>query len=344
MKPKIAMTMGDPAGIGPEICVKAYSNGTFHDDACVFAIGSSLALEDAVRFCKLPLLLNEIHLPSEAKGEKGVLDFIDPRPLNACEYTPGRISKACGDAAFCYVKKAIEYCKAGLCDAVSTAPLNKEAMNMAGHHYDGHTEIFAQFTNTEKYTMLLASGPLRVVHVSTHVPLEKACTLVTCERVYQTITLADTALKLLGIENGRIAVAGLNPHASDNGLFGDSENTQIAPAIEKAKHDGYNVCGPVAPDSVFVRALGGEYDIVVAMYHDQGHIPLKLAGFRLDPSTGLYSQMSGINMTIGIPIIRTSVDHGTAFDRAGTNSANEGSMLEAVDIAIDAVAAKEKKL
>ena len=190
--------------------------------------------------------------------------------------------------------------------------------------------------------MLLASGDLRTVHVSTHVPLSEACRLVTRERVYKTIVLADEALRMLGVERRRIAVAGLNPHASDGGLFGDAEAREIAPAVEQAKKDGYDVFGPVPPDSVFVRALGGDADIVVAMYHDQGHIPLKLAGFRLDPATGRYAQVSGINMTIGIPIIRTSVDHGTAFDRAGKNAANEGSLIEAIEVAAKAAVSKEK--
>ena len=342
MRPRIAVTMGDPAGIGPEICVKAYANGTFHEKACVFVVGSARALRDALAFTGLTLALREIKCPADAKGETGTLDYIDPRPLGAGEYTPGVVNPACGDAAFRYVETAIRFCKEGSADAVATAPLNKEAMNRAGHHYDGHTEIFAEYTNTKDYTMLLASGNLRTVHVSTHVPLEKACALVTRERVLRTIRLADAALALLGTPRRRIAVAGLNPHASDGGLFGDTEGKEIVPAVEQAKKEGFDVFGPVPPDSVFVRALGGDADIVVAMYHDQGHIPLKLAGFRLDPETGRYTQMSGINMTIGIPIIRTSVDHGTAFDRAGKNTANEGSMLEAIEVAAQAAKAKKE--
>lgn len=342
MRPTVAITMGDPAGIGPEICVKAYKNGNFHKKCRAFVIGSRKALEDALRYTHTELVLRELTDPAQIEGAAGVLDFIDPRPLADYEYTPGQINPACGDAAFCYVRTAIEYCQSGLADAVATGPLNKEALNKAGHHFDGHTEIFAHYTHTKSYTMLLASGALRVVHVSTHVPLSRACELVQCARVYETIRLAAQALETLGIPNGRIAVAGLNPHASDNGLFGDAEAREIAPAVEQARRDGLNVTGPIPPDSVFVRALGGEADIVVAMYHDQGHIPLKLAGFRLDPATGRYSQMSGINMTIGIPILRTSVDHGTAFDRAGCNTANEGSLLEAIDVACTAALARRK--
>lgn len=341
-RPRIAVTMGDPAGIGPEICVKAFANGDFHDKVCVFIVGSARALSDALRYTGISLDLRKIDDPAQAEGRKGTLEFIDPRPLSAQEYTPGLVNPACGDAAFRYVETAIGYCREGLADAVATAPLNKEAMNRAGHHYDGHTEIFAEYTGTRDYAMLLASGDLRTVHVSTHVPLSEACRLVTRERVYKTIVLADKALRMLGVERRRIAVAGLNPHASDGGLFGDAEAREIAPAVEQAKKDGYDVFGPVPPDSVFVRALGGDADIVVAMYHDQGHIPLKLAGFRLDPATGRYAQMSGINMTIGIPIIRTSVDHGTAFDRAGKNTANEGSLIEAIEVAAKAAVSKEK--
>ena len=342
-RPRIAVTMGDPAGIGPEICVKAYANGAFHDETCLFVVGSGRALADALHYTGVPLALREIENPLMARGAKGTLDYIDPRPLAESEYTPGVVNPACGDAAFRYVETAIAYCKSGLADAVATAPLNKEAMNKAGHHYDGHTEIFAEYTNTKDYAMLLASGNLRTVHVSTHVPLVEACRLVTRERVYKTIVLADQALRMLGVDRRRIAVAGLNPHASDGGLFGDTEEKEIRPAVEQAEKDGFDVFGPVPPDSVFVRALGGDADIVVAMYHDQGHIPLKLAGFRLDPATGRYAQMSGINMTVGIPIIRTSVDHGTAFDRAGKNMANEGSLIEAIEVAAKAAAAKEKE-
>lgn len=340
MRPILAVTMGDPAGIGPEICVKAYKNGKFHNKCNVFVIGSATALADALRYTGIDLTLHACSSPEQAQGRPDVLDFIDPRPLADGEYTPGKVNPACGDAAFLYVRTAIEYCQAHRADAVATGPLNKEAMNLAGHHFDGHTEIFAHYTHTHSYTMLLASGPLRVVHVSTHVPLARACELVTCARVYETILLAKQALEMLGIPNGRIAVAGLNPHASDNGLFGQTEAREIAPAVERARQDGLNVFGPIPPDSVFVRALGGDADMVVAMYHDQGHIPLKLAGFHLDPATGRYSQMSGINMTIGIPILRTSVDHGTAFDRAGRNTANEGSLLEAIDVACTAVLAR----
>ncbi len=265
---------------------------------------------------------------------------MDPAPLAPGAYVPGVVSAACGDAAFSYITHGISLAKSGAVAAVVTGPIHKEALNLAGHHFDGHTEIFARYTDTNNYAMLLASGNLRVIHVTTHVSLRQACDLIRTPRVLDTIRLAVRALQELGIPNGRIAVAGLNPHSSDNGLFGDEEAREILPAIEAARAEGIHVTGPVPPDSVFVRALGGEFDMVVAMYHDQGHIPLKLAGFRLDPATGKYESMSGINTTIGLPIIRTSVDHGTAFDRAGRGVANEGSMVEAIEVAVQMANAK----
>lgn len=334
MRPVLAITMGDPAGIGAEVTVKALAHPEVYRDCIPVVIGSSEALADADRFSGTGLVLREVSSPAEALGQPGTLDYIDPKPLAAGVYEPGVLKAACGDAAFHYVSRGIELAKSGEAAAVVTGPLNKEALNLAGHHYDGHTEIFARFTGTEKYAMLLSSGTLRVIHVSTHVSLRDACGLVRAPRVLDTIHLAVRGLRELGIPNGRIAVAGLNPHASDGGLFGDEEEREIVPAVEAARKEGINVSGPIPPDSVFVRAMGGEFDIVVAMYHDQGHIPLKLAGFRMDPATGKYESMSGINTTIGLPIIRTSVDHGTAFDRAGRGIANEGSMLEAISVAV----------
>lgn len=340
MKPTIAITMGDPAGIGAEVTVRALAHSALYQICTPVVIGSAEALVDANRFTGCRLSLHEIQTPDQAAGTPGMLDYIDPAPLAPGSYVPGKVSAACGDAAFSYVTHGISLAKSGDVAAVVTGPINKEALNLAGHHFDGHTEIFAHYTDTTNYAMLLASGNLRVIHVTTHVSLRQACDLVRAPRVLDTIRLAKRALRELGIANGRIAVAGLNPHSSDNGLFGEEEAREILPAIEAARAEGLDVTGPVPPDSVFVRALGGEFDIVVAMYHDQGHIPLKLAGFRLDPVTGKYNSMSGINTTIGLPIIRTSVDHGTAFDRAGLGTANEGSMIEAIEVAVQMANAK----
>ena len=214
-----------------------------------------------------------------------------------------------------------------------TAPINKEALHLAGHLYSGHTEIFADYTHTPHYAMLLMSGKLRVIHCTTHVSMRKACDLITKERVGEVIGLADQAMKMMGLPHYTIGVAGLNAHCSENGLFGTEEAEAISPAIREAQAKGIHVEGPVPPDTVFVKALAGQYDVVVAMYHDQGHIPLKVVGFQLDAATGRFTSLSGINTTIGLPILRTSVDHGTAFDKAGQNLANEASMMEAIQLA-----------
>jgi 4-hydroxythreonine-4-phosphate dehydrogenase len=250
------------------------------------------------------------------------------------EYAYSTVGARSGEASFQYVVKAIKDAMAGLTAGVVTGPINKEAINLAGHHYAGHTEIFADYTRTRNYGMLLSGGGLNVIHVTTHVSMREACDRITRDRVLEVIRLADLALKLMGKEPRRIGVAGFNAHASENGLFGDQEAKGIIPAIEAARAEGLDVTGPVPPDTVFVKALGGQFDVVVAMYHDQGHIPLKLCGFRMDPKTGLYSQMSGINTTIGLPIIRTSVDHGTAFGKAGKNRANEESLVDAIKLAV----------
>ena len=226
---------------------------------------------------------------------------------------------------------------------VVTAPINKEALHLAGHYYSGHTEIFADYTHTPHYAMLLMSGKLRVIHCTTHVSMRKACDLITRERVGEVIGLADQAMRMMGLEHYTIGVAGLNAHCSENGLFGTEEAEAISPAIQDAKERGIPVEGPIPPDTVFVKALAGQYDIVVAMYHDQGHIPLKVVGFQLDAATGRFTSMSGINTTIGLPILRTSVDHGTAFDKAGKNLANEASMVEALQLAAQMAPYYQKK-
>ncbi|MDR0589392.1 MAG: 4-hydroxythreonine-4-phosphate dehydrogenase PdxA, partial [Spirochaetaceae bacterium] len=255
-----------------------------------------------------------------------------------------------------YIRSGIDFALKEEIDAVVTCPVNKEAIHLAGHDFAGHTEIFAHYTHTENYGMLLSGGTssgfpcsagsgggLRVIHVTTHVSMRRACDLISEDRVFRVIGLADMALRMMGLEKRRIAVAGLNAHASENGLFGDEEEKSIIPAINRAKAEGFDVSGPLPPDTVFVKALGGSFDIVIAMYHDQGHIPLKLCGFKMDPATGLFTQVSGINTTIGLPVIRTSVDHGTAFDKAGKNEANEESLLEAIGMAVTMTGNREKR-
>jgi len=228
-----------------------------------------------------------------------------------------------GKAAFEYVAKGVELATKGEIDAICTGPLHKEALNAAGYHYPGHTEILADLSNTKDYAMMLPGGPLRVIHVTTHVSLRRACDLVKKERVLKVIELADKAMKQLGFAAPRIAVAGLNPHSGEGGLFGDEEIREIIPAVEEAKRLGYDVTGPVPPDTVFYRAAIKEhFDIVVVMYHDQGHIPLKVLGFE-----------TGVNVTVGLPFIRTSVDHGTVFGKAGKGTADPRSMSEALYLA-----------
>jgi 4-hydroxythreonine-4-phosphate dehydrogenase len=229
------------------------------------------------------------------------------------------------------VEKVIALALAGEIDGTITGPINKEAINLAGHHYSGHTEIYAHLTGTDRYSMLLAGEGLRVVHVSTHVSLREACDLVKKERVLEVIRLADVACKQLGILSPKIGVAGLNPHASENGMFGREEIEEITPAIEEAKLQGIDADGPVPPDSLFSKAKGGWYDIAVVMYHDQGHIPLKTVGFVWDKDAGKWSSISGVNITLGLPIVRSSVDHGTAFGKAGKGTASEMSLIHAIE-------------
>jgi 4-hydroxythreonine-4-phosphate dehydrogenase len=238
-----------------------------------------------------------------------------------------------GHAAFEAVRVMIELAKRGEIAATVTAPIHKEALVAAGHHFPGHTEIFAHFTGTSDFTMMLAADNFRVVHVSTHVSLRQACDAVTRSRVLKVIELAHDACKRLGIAQPRIGVAGLNPHASDGGLFGSEEREHIVPAIEEARGRGMNVEGPQPPDTFFAKAVSGAYDIVVAMYHDQGHIPTKIKGFHYDAAAGKWTDVRGINVSLGLPIIRTSVDHGTDFDQAGKGTASDASLVDAIEYA-----------
>lgn len=334
MKPIIGITMGDPAGIGPEIAVKALAKKQIYEKCVPVIIGDFEALKDANQFTKLNLELNEIKEINQARGELGTIDYLNLNFLAPGSWEYKKVSALAGKAAFNYVKKGIELALENKIHAVVTGPINKESINLAGYHYSGHTEIFADLTGTKDYAMMLASSSLKVVHVTTHVSMRKACDLITEERVFKVINLANDAMKMMGVENPRIAVAGLNAHSSENGLFGNEEATAIKPAIDRARQQGINADGPVPPDTVFVKALAGQYDIVVAMYHDQGHIPVKLTGFKLDLATKKYTSVSGINCTLGLPIIRTSVDHGTAFGKAGEGRANEESLVDAIEMAI----------
>lgn len=342
-RPVLAITMGDPAGIGPEVTVKALQHRELWEKCIPIVVGERFVLEDALRFSDLKQKVYSIQSPEEATGESDRIECIDLQALTPENYQLGQVSPFCGEAAFQYIVKAISYAMEGRIAGVVTAPINKEALHLAGHLYSGHTEIFADYTHTPHYAMLLMSGKLRVIHCTTHVSMRKACDLITKERVGEVIDLADQAMKMMGLTHYTIGVAGLNAHCSENGLFGTEEAEAIAPAIREAQAKGIHVEGPVPPDTVFVKALAGQYDVVVAMYHDQGHIPLKVVGFQLDAATGRFTSLSGINTTIGLPILRTSVDHGTAFDKAGQNLANEASMMEAIQLAAQMAPYYQKK-
>ena len=335
MRKILAITMGDPASIGPEITLKALSSEDIYKRCRPLVIGDANVLEAALRIPGVPnLKIHAVSDVNEAVFEAGIVDVLDMKLVNIDDLEYGTVSAMAGDAAFQYVVRAIELAKDGSVDATVTNALNKEAINLAGHHYSGHTEIYADHTGTQKYTMMLAHENLRVVHVSTHVSLREACDRVKKERVLEVIRIADRACKDLGIPAPKIGVAGLNPHSGEHGLFGTEEIDEIIPAIEAACREGISADGPVPPDTVFSKARGGWYDIVVAMYHDQGHIPLKLAGFVYNKDEGKWDAVAGVNITLGLPVIRSSVDHGTAFDQVNKGTANELSLINAIDYAI----------
>lgn len=332
-RPKLAITMGDPAGIGPEIIVKALALEETYKKCNPLVTGDAKIMKMAVEQLGANLSINSISSVSEAKFEYGTIDVLDLDCIDITNFRQGVVQEQCGNAAFQYVIKAIDLAINKEVDGTVTAPLNKEALNLSGHHFDGHTEIYAHFTNTKKYAMLLADKFLRVIHVSTHVPLRVACDRVKKERIIEVTELITDACKQFGIENPRIGIAGLNPHASDGGLFGYEEEKEIIPAVKELTERGFNVAGPVPPDSLFAKARCGQFDGCVAMYHDQGHIPFKVCGFQWNQTTGKMESAEGVNITLGLPIIRVSVDHGTAFDVAGRGIASPSAMLLSIDYA-----------
>lgn len=313
------ITMGDPCGIGPEIILKAFKRKPELIENCI-VLGSVELLSYYNEKLGTDYNINKIENLKDFK--KGDVNVLDPHPIDLDEITIGQVSAIGGRCAFMYIKSAIELALEKKITSVVTAPINKEALHIAGYNYAGHTEIFAEFTQGASYAMLLWSDRLKVIHASTHISLKKACESISKQRTMEVIRLAHETLEKVGYKNPRIAVAGLNPHAGENGLFGDEEIEHITPGILACQAEGINVTGPIAPDTVFLRAYKGEFDVVVAQYHDQGHIPVKLLAFD-----------SGVNITVGLDVIRTSVDHGTAFDIAGKMVANEESMLKAIEIA-----------
>jgi 4-phospho-D-threonate 3-dehydrogenase / 4-phospho-D-erythronate 3-dehydrogenase len=336
-QPVCAVTMGDPSGIGPEILLKAFLDARVRKACRILAVADYGVMEKAAAVIDPTIKMTRVAGLSREEfnavsGE--MLPVVDLANLDAGQLRYGVVDPDYGRAAYDSILQSIQRAKDGVVDAVVTNPIHKEALNAAGIEDAGHTEIFARQTNTGNYAMMLVHDPLRVVHVSTHLALRNACDAVTRRRVLEVIRLTAGAARSLGGEHAAIAVAGLNPHAGEHGLFGREEIDEIIPAIEDARNEGINAVGPFPPDTLFPRAMSGEFAAVVAMYHDQGHIPLKLAGFRVDPTTGAFDNVSGVNVTLGLPIVRTSVDHGTAFDIAGTGKASHESLVQAIEYAV----------
>lgn len=333
-KPVIAITMGDPASIGPEIALKALMNESVYEKCRPFIAGDAGVFHQIREMLDLPVKIKAISSVSEAVFHPGVIEILDLKNVDLPELRFGEVSAMAGNASFEAVKKVIELALAGEVDATVTGPINKKSINEAGHHFAGHTEIYAHYTNTRKYAMLLVEDKMKVIHVSTHVSLRQACDLVKKERILQVTELLHNGMKQLGETNLRIGIAGLNPHAGDSGLFGTEDEEEILPAVIKARELGYEVEGPVPPDTLFAKAATGYYGGVVAMYHDQGHIPFKLAGFKWNAEKNRMDSVKGVNITLGLPIIRTSVDHGTAFEIAGKGIASPDAMILAIESAV----------
>lgn len=332
--PIIAMTMGDAAGVGPEVIMKSLTHDWIYAVCRPLVIGDAARLREAGRIAGTGLIVLSLAVDEldRAPYERGTVNCIDLR-LIPPDLPWGKVSAVAGDAAYRFVEVAARMAMEGKVAAICTAPLNKEALQAAGHKFPGHTELLAALTGTKEVSMMLSTPKMRVVHVTTHMGLIDAIAKIEPGLVERTIARGRAALEKAGIENPRIAVCGINPHAGENGLFGyGEEETKIAPAIAACRGRGWNVEGPLPADTVFFRAQRGDFDLVVAMYHDQGHGPVKALGLE-----------SGVNITIGLPVIRTSVDHGTAFDIAGTGKADERSMLEAMRLAIELTPGRVRK-
>lgn len=334
MLPILAITLGDPCGSGPEITAKAMADKKIYDICRPLIVGDACVLSQAIAFIGLEstLKVRAIKRVEDAGFVFGTIDVYEVGAVtNAKALALGTVNALGGEAGFSYVKAAIELAMADKVHGTVTNAISKEAINLAGHHFSGHTEIYSHLTNTKKYCMMLAHNDFRVAHVSTHVSLREACDRCKKERILEVIELSDKACRDLGIEAPRIAVAGLNPHCGENGMFGTEEKTEIEPAVAIAREKGIDAIGPLPPDTVFSQAIGGWYDIVVCMYHDQGHIPTKVQGFVYDREEKQWNAVAGVNITLGLPIVRTSVDHGTAFDHAGKGDANALSLVNAIE-------------
>jgi 4-hydroxythreonine-4-phosphate dehydrogenase len=324
VRPVIAITMGDASGVGPEIIVKALAHAELYGRCRPLVIGDARRLHRAAEVSGIaPIAVNRTRGVEDARFVAGVIDCLD-MPLIPDDLPFGQISAVAGDAAYRFIAKAVELAVAGQVGAICTAPLNKEALHAGGHKYPGHTELLAMLTHTPEVSMMLMAPNLRVIHVTTHIGLLDAIARIEPGLVERTIARGRATLVKAGMDDPRIGVCGINPHAGENGLFGHGEEElKIIPAVEACRARGWRVEGPLPADTLFFRAARGDFDLVVAMYHDQGHGPVKVMGIE-----------AGVNVTIGLPVVRTSVDHGTAFDIAGTGQADERSLLEALRQAI----------
>ncbi|GAA0536276.1 4-hydroxythreonine-4-phosphate dehydrogenase [Saccharopolyspora subtropica] len=317
--PTIAVTMGDAAGVGPEVVVRALAEPEVRGLARCVVIGDAARLARAAEICGVDVRIHPVEDPAKATAEPGVVDVIDLGLIPA-DLPFGELSAVAGEGAYRYVEKAAELAMAGQVHAICTAPLNKAALHAAGHRYPGHTELLAELCGVPEVSMMLSTGTVRVIHVTTHIGLVDAIERIDPGLVERTVRRGHRTLVNAGIAAPKIAVCGINPHAGENGLFGRGEEEEkIVPALEVCRADGIDAQGPLPADTVFFRAGRGDFDLVVAMYHDQGHGPVKILGLE-----------AGVNITVGLPVIRTSVDHGTAFDIAGTGRADAGSMVEAL--------------
>lgn len=331
--PILGITMGDPSGIGPEIVVKSLADESVYRICRPLIVGDASVIRQVLSFSPVPLLIRPIRRPAEACFTPGTLDVIDLHNVDIANLIFGQVSAMAGHAAFEAIEKTIRLALDGEVDATVTAPIHKKALNLAGHAFAGHTEIFAHYTQARDVAMMLVSGSLRVIHVTTHVPMRRACDLIKQERVLRVIRLFYQALQQLGIAMPRIAVAGLNAHAGDGGLFGLEEIEEIGPAVKDAQGEGILAEGPLPPDTIFPLLQAGHYQGCVAMYHDQGHIPFKMSEFQWDSRRRVMKSVRGVNITVGLPIIRTSVDHGTAFPIAGKGLAGCESLIQAIECA-----------
>lgn len=320
--PLLAITMGDPAGAGPEIVVKALNDDEVRPICRGLVIGDAGVMRAAAEIVGIPMQINAISSPEEMREDANVMNVFDLKDVDLSTLVRGRVAASAGKAAYDAIEKGTALTIEGKADAIVTAPLNKDALNQAGYHFPGHTQILAHLCGVSDAVMMLTADNLRIAHVSTHVSLRESCDLVNKERILEVLRLGVEATKSMGVEHPRVVIPGLNPHSGEGGLFGDEETRHIIPAIEEAQARGYDVRGPLPPDTAFLRAFRGEFDLVIAMYHDQGHIPIKMVGFE-----------KGVNVSLGLPIIRTSVDHGTVFGKAGKGTADPTSMIEAIKLA-----------